>query len=312
MAKILTSILSFYIIVIATPYFSDITEVKLGEKLFFETKLSQDNSISCASCHKPSFAFADSTAVSKGVDGVLGKRNVPTIMNMSSRMIFFYDGRAQSLIDQVHFPIEDPIEMNSHMDTVVSKLSADPQYTNWFKIVYNEDITQHNIARAIAAYQLTLETANTDFDNYMNDEPNEMSASAIKGREIFLSDRAKCFDCHFTPEFTADEFKNIGLYDGKKYTDRGRFEITKDSTDLGKFKVPGLRNIGVTAPYMHDGSFATLSEVIDYYSDPYKYVQSPINMDTSMLVPIHFTEEEKKDLEAFLLSLTDVRFKAKS
>ena len=123
-----------------------------------------------------------------------------------------------------------------------------------------------------------------------------------------MSDRAKCFDCHFSPDFTGDEFKNIGLYDEKKYNDKGRYEVTKNPDDLGKFKVPGLRNVAVTAPYMHDGSFKTLEEVVEYYSDIYAVVNKPVNLDSTLINPIIFTPQEKKDLVAFLHSLTDRSF----
>jgi tRNA-binding EMAP/Myf-like protein len=123
-----------------------------------------------------------------------------------------------------------------------------------------------------------------------------------------LSDRAKCFDCHFSPDFTGDEFKNIGLYDGLEWNDKGRFAVSKDSNDLGKFKVPGLRNIAITGPYMHNGKFKTLEEVIEYYSNPYKTVKQPINMDPSLVKAINFSDEEKLDLLNFLKSLTDKQF----
>ena len=144
----------------------------------------------------------------------------------------------------------------------------------------------------------------------MNDEPGGMNESAVRGRMVFLN-KGKCFDCHFGPDFTVDEFRNIGLYDGEGYNDRGRFEITKDSTDLGKFKVPGLRNIAVTAPYMHDGSFKTLREVIDYYDRPTDFVAHSINQDPLLSEPLNLTEQEKVDLENFLIALTDDRFMEK-
>ena len=284
------------------------TEVELGKILFFDPILSKDSTVSCSSCHKPDLAFADSLAISPGIDNRIGRRNAPSIMNMASRSEFFYDGRAKDLVDQIHFPIEDNLEMDAKMSEVVERLKKHPKYPFWFKKIYNEVPTENNLARAIASFEESLETSDTEFDAWMNDLPNKMSDAAIRGRKLFLSDRAKCFDCHFSPDFTGDEFKNIGLYDEKKYKDKGRYEVTKNQNDLGKFKVPGLRNVAVTAPYMHDGSFATLRDVIEYYSDPYQFVSKPINMDTTLLKPINFTTQEKEDLEAFLLSLTDRRF----
>ncbi len=285
-----------------------INEVELGKKLFFDTELSLDRSISCASCHKPQFAFADSLDFSIGVGGKRGKRNAPTVMNISNGGLSFYDGRAKDLEDQVHFPIEDPNEMNISYDEVISRLSKNATYIVWFNKIYKQKPNRLNAAKAIAAFERSLETSNTPFDRYMNEQKNGMSESAIRGREIFMSDKAKCFDCHFSPDFTGDEFKNIGLYNGKDWNDVGRFQVTKDSNDLGKFKVPGLRNIAVTAPYMHNGKMKTLREVIDFYSNPALVVSNAINIDSSLTKPINFTEAEKVDLENFLKALTDDSF----
>lgn len=284
------------------------TKEQLGEKLFFDPILSKDSTISCGSCHKPEFAFADNVAISPGVNEKKGIRNAPSVMNMAFRNAFFYDGRAKSLKDQVHFPIEDPLEMDLPFHEAVTRLQNHKGYTKLFEKIYSESPNEDNLADAIAAFEASLETSDTEFDAWMSNKPNSLSAAAIRGREIFLSERAKCFDCHFSPDFTVDEFKNIGLYDEQKYKDKGRFMITKDPSDLGKFKVPGLRNVAVTAPYMHDGSFSSLEAVVDYYSDPYKFVPNPINMDSTLLRPINFTVQEKSDLVAFLKSLTDRRF----
>lgn len=286
------------------------TKVQLGEKLFFDPILSRDSSISCASCHKPAFAFSDSVSISPGVSGNKGKRNAPSVMNMASRGIFFYDGRATSLQHQVHFPIEDPKEMNLPMKDAVQRIKNNQSYVALFKKIYQEDPNETNVSDAIALFEASLETSNTEFDAWMADQPNTMSEAAIRGRTLFMSKRARCFDCHFSPDFTGDEFRNIGLYDEKKYFDKGRYDVTGKKEDLGKFKVPGLRNVAVTAPYMHDGSFKTLSEVIEYYSNPYQFVPKPINTDSLLLTPINFTTQEKSDLEAFLKSLTDRQFKS--
>ncbi len=306
-----------YIKVIAIIFFGFITltqiplpesKAKLGEKLFFDPILSRDSTISCASCHKPEFAFADSVAISSGINGKLGRRNAPTVMNIADRSIFFYDGRAKTIHEQVHFPIEDPMEMDLAYDAAIERLVKNDFYSKAFLRLYNALPNAENVADAIVSYEATLETANTEFDAWMQNKPNNMSPAAIRGRTIFMSDRAKCFNCHFGPDFTDDDFKNIGLYDEEKYTDKGRYEITNNKEDLGKFKTPGLRNVAITAPYMHDGSFKTLREVIDYYSDPFKVVANPINIDIDLSKPLNLTEQEKRDLEAFLRSLTDRRY----
>ena len=303
----LLSILSFGYGPISNP------EVHLGEKLFFDPILSETNEISCASCHKPEFAFADTVAISPGINGKLGTRNAPSVMNMAFRDVYFFDGRAQTLEQQVPFPITDHNEMGLDLDKLVARLKADTAYLYLFNDVYKQLPSVELISRAIAAFENSLETANTPFDLWMNDiDNNAMSESALRGRALFLSDRTRCFDCHFSPDFTGDEFRNIGLYDGTKYTDKGRFLITKDSADLGKFKVPGLRNVAVTPPYMHDGSLRTLDDVLDFYSDIYAVIPHPINMDSILFEPLHLSADEKSDLKAFLMSLNDIQFMEKA
>lgn len=310
MKRIIFFILAFFTFVSSNFNLEKIeTKEKLGEKLFFEKAFSRDRSISCGSCHIPEFAFSDTVAFSIGVGNKRGLRNTPSVMNMASRSAFFYDGRAKDLVDQVHFPIADKNEMNFDIQKVADRLKKNKQYNEWFKEIYRELPNANNIADAIAAFEMSLETSNTDFDKFMSDQPNEMSESAQRGRLLFNSDRAKCFDCHFSPDFTGDEFKNIGLYDEKQFLDKGRYDVTKIKSDLGKFKVPGLRNVEVTGPYMHNGMFSTLEEVIDYYDNPYKFVAKPINMDTLLTKPLNFTQQEKTDLLAFLKSLTDHQFK---
>ena len=285
-----------------------ISKEELGKFLFFEKALSLDSTVSCSSCHIPAFAFSDTTALSDGVHGKLGLRNAPGVMNLHANEPMFYDGRAKDLVDQVHFPIQDPNEMNLAMIEVVKRLNKDPKYKNFFNALFQAEASAANIADVIAAYELTLQTSNTPFDAFMSGDESAISESAKRGRELFLSDRAKCFDCHFGPDFTGDEFKNIGLYDAKEWNDVGRFKISNDSSDIGKFKVPGLRNVGVTGPYMHNGKFKTLEEVIEYYSNPYLTVKNPVNLDASLVKPINFTKQEKADLLSFLKSLTDKQF----
>lgn len=282
-------------------------EIDLGEKLFFDPILSLDNSISCASCHQPKFAFADNKAFSLGVNDSIGTRNTPSIMNMLSRSFFFHDGRAASLEEQAVGPVENPLEMNLPFDEAVKRIRANEEYVRLFKKIYKEEPNAKNIVKALAEFQRDLESdGSAPHDRFVNGEdPNAMTESQQRGRKLFLDDKSKCFDCHFGPDFTGDEFRNIGLYDGEKLIDKGRFDFTKDPKDIGKFKVPGLRNVALTAPYMHNGMFQTLEEVIDFYSNPYDFVQKPINMDTLMLKPLNFTQQEKTDLVNFLHSLTD-------
>lgn len=285
-----------------------LSKEELGKLLFFEKALSLDSSVSCSSCHNPAHAFSDTNSLSDGVNGKLGLRNAPGIMNLHANEPVFYDGRAKDLVDQVHFPVQDPNEMNLSMFEVAKRLNKDPKYKFIFNSIFHSEASEANIAEAIVAFELTLQTSNTPFDAFMSGDESAISESAKRGRELFLSDRAKCFDCHFGPDFTGDEFKNIGLYDGGEWNDLGRYKVSLDSADIGKFKVPGLRNVGVTAPYMHNGKFKTLEEVIEYYSNPYLKVKNPINLDKSLWTPINFTEQEKADLLSFLKSLTDKQF----
>jgi cytochrome c peroxidase len=230
---------------------------------------------------------------------------------MATRSTFFYDGRASTLEDQVHFPVADPLEMNFDLKKVAKRLNNDSKYRIWFKKIFNEKANEQNIAKAIADFERTLETTNTRFDNYMNDKLPSMTNAEINGRTLFMGKKAKCFDCHFSPDFTGDEFRNIGLYDERQFTDKGRYDVTKKPADIGKFKVPGLRNVALTPPYMHNGMFNTLEEVVEYYNNPYKFVPKPINMDTLLIKPLDLTKEEKSDLVAFMKALTDVSMEHK-
>lgn len=287
-----------------------ITKERLGEMLFFDPILSEDSSISCASCHKPAFAFADTSAFSKGVHGRLGNRNTPSAMNVSARDFLFWDGRAASLEEQALGPIENPVEMNLKLSEAIKRLNRSKKYRNLFFTVYKTAPTTKTLASAIAAYERTLETSATPNDRWMNDEPNGMTDQQVRGRDIFRV-KAKCFECHFSPDFTGDEFRSIGLFNGTTHNDSGRYNVTKNRADIGKMKVPGLRNVAMTAPYMHDGSFKTLREVIDYYDNPHAKMPDGINRDSVLAKPLGLTEQDKQDLEAFLLALTDDRFTKK-
>ena len=199
---------------------------QLGELLFHDSILSRENQISCASCHKPQFAFADNVAFSFGVDSVMGGRNTPSSMNMSARNFYFHDGRSETLEDQAGGPMENPIEMDIPLSEVVRKLNNHKQYRTFFVSLFGEPATKTNLVAAIAAYERTLETSDTPFDNYNSGkDTTQFSASAKRGQKIF-NVKGKCFDCHFGPDFTNDFFRNIGIFNGKDLNDSGRFEIT--------------------------------------------------------------------------------------
>lgn len=281
---------------------------ELGELLFFDSILSRGNQISCASCHKPQFAFADNVSFSFGVDSAKGGRNTPSVMNMTSRNFYFHDGRAETLEEQAGGPMENPMEMDIPLSYAVEKLNKHKQFRQFFIKIFGHTADKKSLVDAISAFERTLETNNSAFDNYMNEtDTTKFSASEKRGQKIF-NVKGKCFDCHFGPDFTNDDFKNIGLFNGKDLNDSGRFIITRNPKDIGRFKVPGLRNIAMTAPYMHNGMHKTLKEVIDYYNTPDKFISNSVNRDTLLAKPLGLTEQDKKDLEAFLFSLTDKRF----
>lgn len=283
------------------------TSEDLGRLLFEDPLLSVDRSIRCASCHLPAFAFSDTTRLSLGVGGQKGARNTPGITNMSARSAFFWDGRAGTLEQQVLMPIENPVEMALLLPQAIDRLRSSARYRGFFRNIYGREPDTATLADALASFVRTLETGNSAFDRHMQGEADGMSDSAVRGRIVFMK-KGKCFDCHFGPDFTGDEFRNIGLYDGATLNDAGRFNITRNAADLGKFKVPGLRNVARTAPYMHDGQFRTLREVIDYYDQPEKFVAHSLNRDPLLAQPLQLNEQEKQDLEAFLLALTDKQF----
>ena len=288
------------------------SEVDLGESLFFDTILSRNYKLSCASCHKPEFAFADNVPFSKGINAQLGNRNTPSAMNQTNRNFYFWDGRAESLEEQALMPIENPFEMDLPLSIAIKRLLKSKKYNEAFITVYGKAPSRELLATAISSFEKTLETSKSIFDKYLNEEDTTlMTESAKRGLTIF-NGKAKCFDCHFGVDFTgSDKFKNIGIYNGKEFNDEGRFKITANPKDLGSFKIPGLRNVAQTAPYMHNGMHKTLRQVIDYYNEPDKFISNSINRDSLLNKPLGLNEREKKDLEFFLLSLSDERFSKK-
>ncbi len=292
-----------FIVMDETPYKPE----KLGEELFNEKILSKDSSVSCASCHKPAYAFADTASFSLGIHHTPTKRNTPSVLNMKERPYFFWDGRAESLAEQALMPIQNKDEMGLPIEEAVSRLNSTSYYVEAFQKTFHAPPNRENLAKALAAFENTLETVDSKFDDWSNNI-SKLTRSEERGRQIFLGDKAKCFDCHLQIDFTNDDFKNIGLFNGTTFNDSGRIVVTNDPKDLGKFKTPGLRNVAVTAPYMHNGMFRTLEEVVEFYNDPRKVVQDAINIDPALKKPLGLTSSEKRDLVAFLKTLTDKRY----
>jgi cytochrome c peroxidase len=290
---------------------SVMSKANLGKKLFSEKILSKDSSVSCASCHNPKLAFADTLAFSIGINGNETKRNTPSVLNMKNRPYFYYDGRAATLAEQSLMPIAHEQEMGLPINEAVNRLNKNKTYRKIFLQVYNENPTAKNLGASFEAYEQTLETVNSRYDDWANDKI-KFTAAEERGRKLFIGEKAKCFDCHFSDDFTGDEFKNIGLFNGNFLTDSGRYLITKKENDLGKFKVPGLRNVAATAPYMHNGMFATLEEVLRYYNNPKGFFPHQVNIDTTFSKPLNLSAKEQSDIITFLKTLTDKAYKKNS
>jgi cytochrome c peroxidase len=244
---------------------------------------------------------------SLGDEGKPGKRNAPGITNLAERNFYFYDGRAASLEEQVLFPIADKLEMNLPISKAIERLNANAQYVDFFDEVYKQKPNELLLAKAIAAFEKTLETSNSAWDRYAKGDKKAVNTAVLRGRKIFNT-KGKCFDCHSGVDFTNDEFRNIGLYNGYELNDKGRADFTKKNEDVGKFKVPGLRNVALTAPYMHNGMFKSLKEVLNYYNNPTRIVSGSINTDSLLVQPLNLSPSELDDLEAFLNALTDQQF----
>jgi cytochrome c peroxidase len=286
------------------------TKEDLGERLFFDPILSKGEGISCASCHIPAFAFADTAAFSIGDKGTKLPRNSPALTNLSGRTDFFWDGRSGSLEDQVLGPLAAHDEMDLPVDQAVARLKKNDFYSAAFQKIFKAEVNAYNLQKAIASFERTLETTDTPYDRFLDGNEDALTDAAKRGRILFIG-KANCATCHSGEDFTADRFKNIGLFNGAELADAGRFSITKDSTHIGLFKVPGLRNVAVTAPYMHNAMFKTLKEVVSYYNTPDKFVSNSINRDLSLGASLNLTDPEMNDIVAFLEALTDDRFSKK-
>jgi cytochrome c peroxidase len=283
--------------------------IELGRKLFYETRLSRDNTVSCATCHNPGLGFTDGRKLSAGVSGRLGTRNAPTVLNSAYLPIQFWDGRAASLEEQAIGPMGNSVEMDQPHELYLPKLNADPTYRARFEKCFGPGgITTPRIERALASFERTLLSGNSPFDRYKyGGERNALTPSAIHGLAVF-TDPAKgnCSVCHTIGEkyalFTDGKFHNLGVGMNSEgvLTDLGRYEQTKREADKGAFRTPTLRNIARTGPYMHDGSEKTLQQVVDFYigggnSNP--------QLDKE-IKPLTLTKQDQADLIAFLQSLT--------
>jgi cytochrome c peroxidase len=280
-------------------------KVELGRQLYFDNRLSVDDTVSCATCHDPKMDFAEDKKVSTGIQGKQGKRNSPTTLNAALYDLQFWDGRAPTLEEQAKGPIVNPVEMGMpSLDALVEKLKKIPEYQKSFGEVFGGKITSDNIAKAIATFERTLLAGDSPFDRYFyGKEGNAISESAKRGLEVFRGN-GRCVTCHEILSsfalFTDNKFHNVGVGMDKPNPDLGRFEATKEEKDTGAFKTPNIRNAALTAPYMHDGSEPTLEAVVELYNKggiPNRQLDGGIQ-------PLNLTEQEKKDLVEFMKALT--------
>jgi cytochrome c peroxidase len=275
--------------------------VALGKRLFFDPVLSVDSTISCGSCHKQEFAFADNRALSPGVEERLGFRNSPTLANVAYLQLVNKDGGVPKLDLQAMVPIEDHAEMDFSALKAAERLNSIPSYLADFEQAYEGEATAFTITRSLGAFMRILISGDSKYDQVKSGQAT-FSTEELAGMELFFSEQAKCSSCHSNFNFTDNSFRNNGLY--QEYDDWGRKRVTGLQEDEGKFRVPTLRNIALTAPYMHDGSLPNLEAVLEHYQSGGS--KHP-NKDP-LLQPLQLNEQEKASLIAFLNTLTDFNF----
>jgi len=285
--------------------------IELGRALFYEKKLSANNDMSCASCHSQEFSFSDSAQFSVGVEGELGGRQAMSIVNLAWDELFFWDGRAFSLEDQAFGPVVNPVELNETWPNVVAKLQADTNYPPLFERAFGTTtIDSVLVTSAIAQFERTLVSFDSDFDRFSyGNETDVLNEEEMLGFDLFFGE-AECVHCHAGPLLNDPTFRNNGLDD--TFADLGYGAITGNSSDDGKFKVSTLRNVAESSPYMHDGRFETLEEVIEHYNSG--VIGDSPNLDPEMehfAEGLDLTDEEKAALVAFLKTLSDDHFLSK-
>jgi cytochrome c peroxidase len=292
--------------------------IALGRRLFYDTRLSADSTMSCASCHLSTFGFADGKATSIGVDGVPGKRSSMSLLNIGYVTSgLFWDGRAATLEEQALAPVEDPVELHESWGNVIQKLQRDPNYPKWFREAFGikdkREITKELAAKAMAQFERTMVSGNSRYDAVFIRGEGFPTESELRGFEMYFDfgqpilPDAECAHCHGSILMTTNSYFNnaidsVGLL--TEFKDRGRGMVTGKYLDNGKFRAPSLRNIAMTAPYMHDGRFATLEEVIEHYNSGGHIAE---NYDSNMH-PLGLSASQKVDLINFLHTLTDTSF----
>ena len=266
----------------------------LGWKLFFDPILSRPKNFSCSSCHLPDKGWESGVALAKGAHGDLLPRHVPTVVNLEESEFFFWDGRAESLEEQAKGPIANPIELDLKLDEAVARVSAEAHYRKVFAALGVKRITIDDIAGAIADFERRLITGEAGFDRWLQGDRSALSEAQNRGRMIFFT-TGQCALCHIGRNFTDGDFHNIGT---ATEDDKGRYAVTKDEAEMGMFKTPSLRNWKGREPFMHDGRFATLRDVVDFYSEPQDSKIGETEID-----PLELGDDEKADLLAFMEAL---------
>ncbi len=285
--------------------------VELGRRLFYDPILSKDSTQSCATCHMDFASFSDTARFSTGVEGMKGTRNAMAILNIGWSFALFWDGRSPTVEAQVLEPVPNPIEMNLDWFTAMDRLNNHPYYKKEFKRVFGTDfIDSNHVAKAIAQFERTMISGNSKFDRASCGGGEVLTELERDGQVIFFTEKGDCYHCHGTSLFMGFTYHNNGLQ--ATIVDSGLGAITGLPTDIGKFKPPTLRNIELTAPYMHDGRFKTLEEVVEFYNSGVN--QNSPNISLMMLKSnrpggnLGLTEYEKQALVAFLKTLTDTSF----
>ena len=287
------------------PEENPITEEKvaLGRQLFFDKRLSLDGTVSCASCHNPAYAFTDRKTVSEGVNGGKTERNAPSLLNAAYLKTAMFDAHLATLELQVIVPIQEKVEMNMSMKKLIERLRGIEDYNRAAMKIYGRPFDAYVLTRSISAFERTLISQHSRFDQFFYEKKTSaLTKDEQEGWEIF-SKKLYCTTCHPAPAFTTYVAENNGLY--MDYgSDKGRFRIFNDSADIGKFKVPSLRNVELTFPYMHDGSIKSLEEVIDHYAKGGK--KHPLQHKA--ISSFSLSNKQKKQLISFLKTLTDTSY----
>jgi|TARA_B110000238_G_scaffold201213_1_gene256297 cytochrome c peroxidase len=281
--------------------------VELGEKLFNDPILSKDNSLSCTGCHIQINSFANTNQYNFGIDNILGFRNASAIINVGWNSSFNWDGSVSTLEDQAFEPVTNEIEMHDTWENVESKLNSDANYYLLFKQAFNIDyIDSMHIVKAIAQYERSLISVDSKYDKWRNGN-EQLTLSELNGYAIFNTEKGDCFHCHGTEMFMDNLFHNNGL-DAGNFSDLGLGNITNNSNDNAKFKTPTLRNVEFTGPYMHDGRFSSLEEVVDHYNSGGNYSTTIDPLMKKVGIGLQLTNNEKQDLVNFLKTLSDYSF----